>query len=106
MEKGKVRFSREVEKSIKDFEKTTGARRLKAFFKEDISLDDFVVLTTLGTGTFGRVKLVKIKKYPDLPPMALKMLKKKEMIRLKQVDHVKSEKSILEKINHPFIIEL
>lgn len=38
--------------------------------------------------------------------MALKMLKKKEMIRLKQVEHVKSEKAILEKVNHPFIIEL
>lgn len=28
------------------------------------------------------------------------------MIKLKQVDHVKSEKAILEKIIHPYIIEL
>ena len=84
--------------------------------KRGVTLDDFVVLKTLGishcsqytigTGTFGRVKLVKIKEFPELPPMALKILKKKEMIKLKQVDHVKSEKSILEQINHPFIIEL
>ncbi len=38
--------------------------------------------------------------------MALKILRKKEMIRLKQVDHVKSEKAILEQIDHPFIVEL
>jgi len=49
---------------------------------------------------------VKFKEFPELPPMALKILKKKEMIRLKQVEHVKSEKAILGQINHPFIIEL
>ena len=38
--------------------------------------------------------------------MALKMLKKTEIIRLKQVDHVRSEKKILETIHHPFIVEL
>ena len=115
MEKIKVRLSRDVEQSIKNFESTTISRKLQLFFKGDISMDDLVVLTTLGihfflnflgTGTFGRVKLVKIKKYPEVPPMALKMLKKKEMIRLKQIDHVKSEKAILAQVKHPFIIEL
>jgi len=106
MEKTKVRLSKEVEKSIRDFEKTTMQRKLQSAFKDGITLDDFVILTTLGTGTFGKVKLVKLKKYPELPPMALKMLKKKEMIRLKQVEHVKSEKIILERVNHPFIIGL
>lgn len=114
MEKIKVRLSRDVEQSIKNFESTTISRKLQLFFKGDICMDDFVVLTTLGnflfkfqgTGTFGRVKLVKIKKYPEVPPMALKMLKKKEMIRLKQIEHVKSEKAILGQVKHPFIIEL
>ena len=36
--------------------------------------------------------------------MALKMLKKTEVIRLKQIEHVKSEKKILETIKHPFIV--
>ena len=106
MEHTKVRLTKEVEKSIRDFEKTTSARKLQSMFKEGVTLDDFVILTTLGTGTFGKVKLVKLKNCPELPPMALKMLKKKEMIRLKQVDHVKSEKTILERVSHPFIIEL
>ena len=34
------------------------------------------------------------------------MLKKTEIIRLKQIDHVKSEKKILAQINHPFIVSL
>merc|ERR1712028_293196 len=38
--------------------------------------------------------------------MALKILKKAEIIRLKQVDHIMSEKAILQKINHPMIIAL
>lgn len=38
--------------------------------------------------------------------MALKMLKKTEIIRLKQIDHVKSEKKILESVDHPFIVKL
>ena len=49
---------------------------------------------------------MKFKDFPELPPMALKILKKKEMIKLKQIVHVKSEKSILSQIKHPYIIEL
>jgi len=34
------------------------------------------------------------------------MLKKTEVLRLKQVEHIRAEKSILERIYHPFIIRL
>ena len=37
---------------------------------------------------------------------ALKMLKKTEIVRLNQVEHIKSEKFILDNINHPFIVDL
>jgi protein kinase A/protein kinase X len=61
----------------------------------------------LGTGTFGRVRLVKHRDDPaQALPLALKCLKKSEIIRLKQIEHVKSEKNILERINHPFIVNL
>jgi hypothetical protein len=71
-----------------------------------LTIHDFDFLSTLGTGTFGRVRLVKFKHDPTCEPMALKMLKKTEIIRLKQVEHVRSEKKILENIHHPFIVEL
>jgi hypothetical protein len=32
------------------------------------------------------------------------MLKKAEIIRLKQVDHIHSEYNILKQLNHPFIV--
>jgi len=50
----------------------------------------------LGTGTFGRVRLVKHRDDPkEALPLALKCLKKNEIIKLKQIEHVKSEKNIL-----------
>ena len=80
------------------------AERLKA---GNPYLNDYNFISTLGTGTFGRVKLVKHRDAPSADlPLALKCLKKSEIIRLKQIDHCKSEKSILARIDHPFIVNL
>ena len=68
------------------------------------SLDEFDILETLGTGTFGRVRLVKHKSTGKY--FALKALKKSEVIRLKQVEHIRSEKDILSRIDHAFIVHL
>ncbi len=59
-----------------------------------------------GTGTFGRVQLVKyvsknVEKY-----FAMKILRKTEVVRLKQVDHVFSERSLLARLSFPFIVRL
>eukprot|EP00735_Rhodelphis_limneticus_P014221 TRINITY_DN8220_c0_g1::TRINITY_DN8220_c0_g1_i1::g.10194::m.10194 TRINITY_DN8220_c0_g1::TRINITY_DN8220_c0_g1_i1::g.10194 ORF type:complete len:362 (-),score=46.25,sp/P51817/PRKX_HUMAN/57.70/3e-142,Pkinase/PF00069.20/6.2e-68,Pkinase_Tyr/PF07714.12/7.7e-37,Kinase-like/PF14531.1/7.2e-08,Seadorna_VP7/PF07387.6/0.1 TRINITY_DN8220_c0_g1_i1:853-1938(-) len=74
------------------------------------SLNEFEFLTTLGTGTFGRVRLVKVRPgiLDSSKPQyfAMKILKKAELIRLKQVDHIKSEKAILQMIDHPFVVNL
>ena len=70
-------------------------------------LNDFHILSTLGTGTFGRVRLVKHRSDgADSEPRALKCLKKSAIIKLKQIDHVKSEKKVLAIIDHPFIVNL
>jgi len=67
---------------------------------------DFDLRATVGTGTFGRVRVVKIRGSSDRSPLALKILKKSEIIRLKQVEHVKAEKQILSMIEHPYIVNL
>lgn len=57
-----------------------------------------------GTGMFGRVMLVH-----DVPSRcyyALKVMNIAAVIRLKQIEHVISEKDILKCINHPFIVNL
>jgi len=37
---------------------------------------------------------------------ALKILKKAEIIRLKQVDHIINENTILANLDHPFIVKM
>ncbi len=53
-------------------------------------------------GSFGRVRLAKDPR--DKKYVAVKILKKAEIIRLKQVDHIVSECCILGMISHPFIV--
>jgi hypothetical protein len=72
--------------------------------ENDNRLRELDFLSTIGTGTFGRVMCVRqkaTKKY-----FALKIMSIINIIKLKQVDHVKNEKNILESINHPFIVKL
>ncbi|ESL10075.1 protein kinase A catalytic subunit [Trypanosoma rangeli SC58] len=38
--------------------------------------------------------------------MALKILKKQEVLRMKQVEHILAESSILQELNHPFIVNM
>ncbi|XP_063291376.1 cGMP-dependent protein kinase 2-like [Pelobates fuscus] len=62
------------------------------------------VITTLGTGGFGRVELVKLK--DEDMTFALKCIKKKHIVDTHQQEHVYWEKNILQQINCPFIIRL
>lgn len=60
------------------------AARLRRKQTGKFLLNDFRFVSTLGTGTFGRVRLVKHKSEPaEAEPLALKCLKKSEIIRLK-----------------------
>lgn len=59
---------------------------------------------TLGTGTFGRVKLVRNKR--DQKTYALKMLQKSQIVALRQQTNIMNEKRILQSISHPFILKL
>lgn len=67
-------------------------------------LRDFDLLETLGTGTFGRVYLTKFRQNQTF--YAMKVLKKSEVVRLKQVEHINSEKQILAQVHYPFIVNL
>lgn len=69
-----------------------------------ICLEDFDLGVTLGTGSFGRVKFATHRSTGSI--WAIKMLKKSEVIRLQQVEHMISEKNILSNLDHPFIVRL
>ncbi|KAI5464551.1 kinase-like domain-containing protein [Mariannaea sp. PMI_226] len=78
-------------------------------------LSDFRRVRTLGTGTFARVCLVRPASSAHIPldhqlnpeVYALKILRKPEVVRLKQIDHVRHERAILADVaGHPFITRL
>ncbi|CDU24708.1 probable cAMP-dependent protein kinase catalytic subunit [Sporisorium scitamineum] len=76
---------------------------------DSYSLSDFEVVETLGTGTFGRVLLVRLKDGDAADRstyFALKVLAKSDIVKLKQVSHVQSERSILAKVDHPFLVNM
>ncbi|KER22068.1 hypothetical protein T265_09755 [Opisthorchis viverrini] len=66
------------------------------------ALDQFERLKTLGTGSFGRVMLVRHK--VDQNYYAMKILEKQKVVKLKQVEHTMNEKTILQAINFPFVV--
>lgn len=55
-------------------------------------------------GSFGKVKLVKHKK--DDKYSCAKIMKKDDIIKAKQADHIINEVEILSSISHPFIVTL
>lgn len=71
---------------------------------KQFKLEDYKFKKTVGTGSFGRVKLAV--KNIDGSYWAVKILKKIEILKLKQVDHMKSEITILSMIDHPFLIKM
>ena len=67
-----------------------------------INLSDYEMGETLGTGSFGRVKIAKNKKTGEF--VAIKIMKKMEILKSKQADHISNEIKILSMIEHPFVI--
>ena len=67
-----------------------------------IHLKDYEIGDTLGTGSFGRVKIAKNRKTDNY--VALKIMKKIEILKSKQADHIANEIKILAMIKHPFVI--
>eukprot|EP01086_Lenisia_limosa_P014998 TRINITY_DN4694_c0_g1_i1.p1 TRINITY_DN4694_c0_g1~~TRINITY_DN4694_c0_g1_i1.p1 ORF type:complete len:396 (+),score=94.17 TRINITY_DN4694_c0_g1_i1:385-1572(+) len=70
----------------------------------EFSLGDFEMTSVLGTGTFGRVLLARHRKTGKY--YAIKVLKKTDVVRLKQVDHILNEKNILMAVRNPFVVNL
>lgn len=78
------------------------AFELKSPMKLDLS--NYELLRVLGEGSFGRVKLAKNISMDSYS--AFKQLKKFDIIKFKQVDHLKNENFILFSLNHPFIVKM
>jgi tRNA A-37 threonylcarbamoyl transferase component Bud32 len=72
--------------------------------KKPARLEDFELLKVIGKGSFGKVLLVRKKGTNNF--YAMKVLTKKTIILRHEVEHTLSEKNILMKLQHPFLVKL
>ncbi|KAF9612585.1 hypothetical protein IFM89_002181 [Coptis chinensis] len=87
---------------IKDLErKETEFMRLK---RHKICVDDFELLTIIGRGAFGEVRLCREKSSGNI--YAMKKLKKSEMLSRGQVEHVRAERNLLAEVGSHCIVKL
>ncbi|KAH8374391.1 hypothetical protein KR200_009828 [Drosophila serrata] len=68
-----------------------------------VAISELKKIATLGCGAFGRVDLVSY----NQKALALKIIKKIEVVKQDQIEHVYNEKNVMNKCRHsPFIVEL
>lgn len=72
--------------------------------RQRMSVDDFEPLTIIGRGAFGEVRICRERTTGKI--MAMKRLRKSEMVRRGQVDHVKAERNLLAEVNHQTVVKL
>ena len=72
--------------------------------KQKMSVDNFKIIKLLGTGTFGKVLLVKLKSSNAL--YAMKVLNKKTLKEKEQEIHTKNERDFMIKVSSPFVINI
>ncbi|NP_001336801.1 Serine/threonine-protein kinase CBK1-like [Zea mays] len=88
---------------MKDLErKETEYMRLK---RHKICVDDFELLTIIGRGAFGEVRLCRERTSGNI--YAMKKLKKSDMVVRGQVEHVRAERNLLAEVaSHHCIVKL
>jgi len=67
-------------------------------------LDSFKMIKVIGKGSFGKVFLVRENQTGEM--FALKVLRKDNIIKRNQVEHTRTERSVLGYVKHPFIVGL
>ena len=97
-----------IDKLIDDFTENNDSNNLLYQDNSDLptncSLEDFKKCSVIGKGSFGKVYLVQNKQ--NLKYYAMKELNKEYIKNKNQFENTKSERIILEKVNHPFIVKL
>ncbi|GAB2282212.1 hypothetical protein Dimus_016762 [Dionaea muscipula] len=72
--------------------------------RHKMGVDDFDLLTMIGKGAFGEVRVCREKTTGHV--YAMKKLKKSEMLRRGQVEHVKAERNLLAEVDSNCIVKL
>ncbi|XP_039290685.1 cAMP-dependent protein kinase catalytic subunit alpha-like [Nilaparvata lugens] len=85
-------------------EKTEFDAKFKRRVEYNISRKDFDFLVVLGSGSFGKVYMVK--KRVTGSHYAVKVMSKRMIVKKKQLEHTHNEKCVLEILNCPFTVHL
>ncbi|KAG4396341.1 hypothetical protein AAZX31_19G151900 [Glycine max] len=72
--------------------------------RHKMGVDDFELLTMIGKGAFGEVRVCREKTTDHV--YAMKKLKKSEMLRRGQVEHVRAERNLLAEVDNNCIVKL
>ncbi|CAD7935283.1 unnamed protein product [Amoebophrya sp. A120] len=73
--------------------------------KTGCKLEDYHPLAVIGKGSYGKVLLVRAKFGPQRT-FAMKVLRKDNIMKRNQVIHTQTERKVLDKVCHPFIVHL
>jgi serine/threonine protein kinase len=84
--------------------KMTDISELTCHCTAGITINDFALLKVIGVGSYGKVMLVRKNDTGEL--LAMKVLRKEHLVKRNQVEHTKTERRVLEIVNHPFVVKL
>jgi hypothetical protein len=102
---GAVGLAAEAEDDTLDIRSSLSRQKLADASEKPVTVDDFDLLKVIGKGSFGKVFLVcKKGGVDDGATYAMKALRKDVLLKRNQIEHTKTERTILESVDHPFIV--
>lgn len=72
--------------------------------RKKITVRDFEPLSIIGRGAFGEVRICRFKETGEV--IAMKKMKKSEMLYKNQVAHVKAERDVLIRAKNSWVVDL
>ncbi|KDP21625.1 hypothetical protein JCGZ_03296 [Jatropha curcas] len=76
----------------------------KPLKEQQVGLEDFEVLKVVGQGAFAKVYQVRRTSTSEI--YAMKVMRKDKIMEKNHAEYMKSERDILTKVDHPFIVQL
>tara|TARA_B110001452_G_scaffold193422_1_gene163396 strand:+ start:111 stop:1265 length:1155 start_codon:yes stop_codon:yes gene_type:complete len=98
-ERRRLKLAKVLPEPLEDL---AGKERRAQLKQRGISLGDLDVQRTIGQGTFGRVRFALL----DKEPVALKILKKHDIVKMQLTARSFKELDILLTLSHPFLVTL
>lgn len=93
----------ELERKLKSTSQPK-TKEKKKDIHSSVQYNDLVPIGTLGSGSFGHVELMEHKDTHHT--YALKAVSKSHVVSLGQEEHIVSEKRVMERLDHPFLVRL